>query len=341
MIPTVNSLNEWSREIAGNRISQDPQLKKASLTNPTLEFQLKLKRGVTALAFSPDNKLLATADDDYTIRLWDAKTGRAELSLNDPDNGLRSPGLFPDGQKVYSLSFSPDGNTLVSAGDIIKDDSLAGSRVTLWKIPSGRLLRTIVVNRDSNTSTNSVTFSPDGKSLVTGMEDRVNGRGKISRWNARTGALVRKWYLGVPGIHSVIFSPDGQFLVAGCSDATIRFLDASTGDLRRKLHGEIDRVFSLSFTPDGETLASCVGPRPLGAIVGPVRHPDPSLAVHLLDLKTGQSKMMATDHRSFVTSVAFSPDGQHLASGDRGSYSSSSNGFENGTVNIWRISPPQ
>jgi WD40 repeat protein len=93
------------------------------------------------------------------------------------------------------------------------------------------------------------------------------------------------------------------------------------------------RVFSLSISPDGETLASCVGPN-LPAINGQF---ELLLKVHLLNRQTGQPSVMSVGHRSLVTAVAFSPDGQHLASGDQGLYSSSSHRREDGRLNIWRI----
>jgi WD40 repeat protein len=331
-MPAVNSIHLSGRDLAGSRIRQDAQLKKASFADPVLQLQIKHERGVTAIAFSPDNKLIATGSDDYTIQLWDPRTGRAELRLNEPDSGVRSPGVYPDGQRVFSLSFSPDGRILASAGDIIKDNLLAGGQVSLWEIPSGKLLRTIVVNRDTSTYTTSVTFTLDGKGLVTGVA-RVHGKGEISQWNAQTGALERKWKPNASGIHSVTFSPDGQFLVAGCSDATIKFLDSQTWELRRTLQGAMYRVFSLSISPDGETLASCVGPN-LPAINGQF---ELLLKVHLLDRQTGQPSVMSVGHRSLVTAVAFSPDGEHLASGNQGLYSSSSHRRENGRLNIWRI----
>jgi WD40 repeat protein len=330
-MPVVNPLHAWSMDLAGNRIRQDAQPKKEGFADPVLQLQIKHERGVTAIAFSPDGKLIATGSDDYTIQLWDLRTGRAVLRLNEPDSGVRSPGVYPDGQRVFSLSFSPDGRILASAGDIIKDNLLAGGQVTLWEIPSGKLLRTIIVNRDTSSYTTSVTFTPDGKGLVAGVA-RVHGKGEISQWNAQTGAFARKWKPNASGIHSVTFSPDGLFLVAGCSDAAIKFLDSQTWELRRTLRGAMYRIFSLSFFPDGETLASCVGPN-LPAITGQIER---LLKVHLIDRQTGRPSFMTTGHRSLVTAVAFSPDGEHLASGDAGLYSSSSHRSENGMVNIWR-----
>jgi WD40 repeat protein len=242
ILPAVSFLHARNREWAGSRIRQDAQPKKASFANPVLELEIRHERGVTAIAFSPDNKLLAIGADDYTIQLWDAQTGQVERRLN------------------------------------------------------------------------------GGK------------KGEISEWDAQTGALVRKWEPLYAGIHSVTFSPDGQFLVAGCSDATIKFWDVKTRELRRTLRGG-GRVFSLCFSPDGKTLASCVGPG-LSAIAGQI---EPLLKVHLLDAETEQFNLMPVSHRGFVTAVAFAPDGQYLASGDEGLYSSSSHRHENGAVKVWRI----
>jgi WD40 repeat protein len=172
----------------------------------------------TGIQYEKLHKLLATGADDYTIQLWNSRTGQAARRLNEPDRRVRSPGVYPDGQRVYSLAFSPDGKTLASAGDLIKNNLLAGGQVTLWEIRSGKLLRTIIVNSEITTYTNSVVFTPDGKGLVTGMTRVKPGesagkyvnKGEIGEWNAQTGALERKWKPLDAGIHSVTFSPNGR-----------------------------------------------------------------------------------------------------------------------------------
>src|SRR5438105_15010218 len=100
----------------------------ASLTEvyaqrPQLVIQTGHVDEVRAVAFSPDNKILASGSVDNTVRLWDVATG-IELST--------LPGHVGG---VYSVGFSPDGSILATAG--------ADQAIRLWDVGSGKELRSL------------------------------------------------------------------------------------------------------------------------------------------------------------------------------------------------------
>ncbi|KAH8674500.1 WD40-repeat-containing domain protein [Tricladium varicosporioides] len=141
---------------------------------------------------------------------------------------------------------------------------------------------------------NSVAFSPDGKQVVSGSDDKT-----IRLWDAVTGTLLQTLEGHSESVKSVAFSPDGKQAVSGSNDRTVRLWDAVTGALLQTLEGHSGWVNSVTFSPDGRQVVSGSNDR----------------AVRLWDAVTGRLLQTLEGHSSLVNSVAFSPDGKQVVSG--------------------------
>ena len=235
----------------------------------------KHHRYVNALAFSPDSKVLAAAEQSGVLRLWDVATANELRRLTAPQKGRARP--FP----FCALAFSPDGKQL-----------LAGSQdgvLCLWKVASGQLLYRVQTTK----LLQSVAFSPDGSTFAL-----VNGDG-LSLWKSATGERVRQFEGHRGYVLAAAFAPDGRTLVSGGDDRTVRLWDVASGRERSRFDGHSNLVEAVAFSPDGKTVAS--GGR--------------DQRVRLWDVGTGRELHPVRGHQGVLWALAFSPDGKMLASG--------------------------
>ena len=185
---------------------------------------------------------------------------------------------------VWSVAFSPDGQTLASAS--------ADNLVRLWNVETEQLLYAFIGH---TYHVNSVAFSPDGQTLASASRDQT-----VRLWNPNTGKPKRTLTDYVYGVKSVAFSPDGQTLASGGTNQPIRLWNTTTWQVERTLTGHTGDVEYVAFSPDGLTLASA----------------SRDDTIRLWNPNTGQLLHMLTGHTSDVKRLAFSSNGNTLASGD-------------------------
>ena len=225
-----------------------------------------------SVAFSPDGTRLVSGFQDGTVRLWDIAT-QTELAT-----------LEGHTDRVTSVSFSPDGGLLASAG------GWSDPTVRLWDAATQTEVATL---RGHTGEVRSVSFSsPDGGTLASGSSDRT-----VRLWDVAAQELIATLEEHSGPVHSVSFSRDGATLISGAADGRVLLRDVETGNAAGLSgHGSLS---SMALSPDGDLLAS-------GYQDGTVRLWDAATRTRIATLE---------GHTSGVGSASFSSDGALLASG--------------------------
>ncbi len=316
-------------------ISRLPPAAEGSTTgSPPIEVLGLLERspaGVTALAISPNGRILATGDRSGYINLWEIAT----LSWFGRLEGHES------GDAVLDLAWSPAGDQLLSAGrdgnifiwDVLTFQPLhqiqgAAEALALSYSPDGQSFAVAagdgqIVTRQS-TSPYGELSSRSLDRLLSGLEfdsgwdsfAAFSPDGELSVWPL-TGEHASKPTISLVGHTPVIanataaaYSPGGQILATGLGDQVILW-DTATWQPRQFLAGHQSGVSDLAWSPDSAELASASRDH----------------TVIIWDLKSGQPRLHLTEHTSNVTDLAYSPNGRRLATA----------GSLDNTVIIWDL----
>jgi WD40 repeat protein len=97
----------------------------------------------------------------------------------------------------------------------------------------------------------AMTFTPDGKVLITGSRDST-----IKYFEMPTANDLRTLKGHAGWVRSLAVSPDGRVLVSASDDQTIKLWDVAAGRQFRTLKGHSGPVRQVVFSPDGKRLAS-------------------------------------------------------------------------------------
>jgi WD40 repeat protein len=265
--------------------------------------------------------VVASGGGDHAVRLWDA-AGPGSVTckpgqLLAADGGIRALGEINGW--TLGLAFSPDGRFLAGAS--------RDRMIRVWSLePGPNQFRVVGVLYDKDAGNfASVAWQPDGRGLVTG--DR---RGHVKAWDfdpatdgfdaatiatfatlsyedqpawcqANPALAVRtpRWSdQRIGWIWNVRVAPDGTRAAAAGNDGALEIYDLASGTV--VVHAEAPSgaaLHGLDWSPDGALVA-----------VGSADH-----AVHVFDASSGAPYDRLEGHADVVSAVAWSPDGQTLA----------------------------
>jgi len=188
--------------------------------------------------------------------------------------------VFSPWDQVLALAWSPGGEILAAS---------AGENLHLLELPglAERMHIELGVNAPG------LAFSPEGQFLASG--DR---NGSLRTWRVATGELLLEIQAHQKPMSSATYSPDGQILASAGYDAVARLWDSSSGEKLNEMIGGTFAIPAIAFTPDGASLAIVNGE-----------------VIRLRDVASTRFVRTIVGEAPFF-SIAFSPDGQLLASGD-------------------------
>lgn len=246
---------------------------------------------ITSAAYSPDGTRIAVGRGDGRVRVWNALTLEPTLDI---------PG---GGRSLGAVTFSPDGRQLAT--------SSPNQTAVILDIATGGCLLAITPEHSWSAG---LAYSPDGRLLALGTYQTVRESfdrvGSVEIFDARTGAMVRRFEGHRSEVKCVAFAPDGGSVASGGNDYTVRIWDLQSGNERMRIDTEQRTLQCLAYSPDGRLLAA-------GSSEG---------TLWIWDVAGPNASGNLVGHDEWISSLHFSPDGARLATTS-----------DDATVRLWDV----
>ncbi len=333
-------------------------------------FILQHEAKVNAAGFSPDTKRIITGSDDKTAIVWDAQTGKQIGSALPHSAAVTAARFSPNGRQIItvdwavhvwdaethkesghpfpakgltSATFSPDGRRVATLQPGSASDEYL---VRVWDIDGRELLKKPILAKIDMYQP-VVSFSPDGKRLVTSSNEKA-----ARIWNAETGEPIGDLLRQKSWLSAASFSPDGKIVATWGSDTKARLWNANTGEQLFELDSTPGYyISSIPFSPDGKFIAAIKSQNYPGQLFDvqtgkkhgvemPFPHPPSVFSpdskwfatvsyqddVWLWDVATTRVLNKDIKHDGSINAMNFSPDGKLLVTAS-----------EDQTARVWQI----
>lgn len=317
----------WERSSTDHYDSNSMYGNRINYFTPVFSF-VGQGRGIgISFGYKEFDRVLATASDDGTIRMWNldpklellAFEGHTQhvwdVTFTNNDNLLITVSddrtiKFWDsitGEMKHSLNYEAPirALSLDQLGRKLATSSTDGS-VNIWDISNYpyRKLQNIQGHSDRGVG---ISLSRSGKILATSTNDN-----NVILWDPVSGELIKKLETKHGGfVYSLAFSHADDYLVTGSDDKSIEVWDVINGNILKDFYSAHSApVRTVTFSPNDRLLASA------GA----------DGLIKVWDLNDGGEVLSLEGHSGEIHKLNFSSDGKRIASGGH-----------DGTIRIWNI----
>jgi WD40 repeat protein len=286
----------WQLSGVGNAVTFSPdgqmvlagnQLRRTTDAQLIRTFNLRHGSEVNAAAFSPNGQYAAIG----------VQASNLNLNFFRVSDGFRTVPTDAHNNGTTTTNFSPDGQLVATGG---RDGT-----VKLWHVPDFTLVNTFLGGPGYGARVFSVLFSSDGQYLA------VGGQGGVLILRVSNGETVRVLADSSDTAQSLALTLDGTTLAAGFFTThqagvySIKLWRFSDGVLLKTIAASDQPINSVAFQPDAKVIASGGGDDTFSGVVRFFRVKD--------SFRLGYFPQDPNNLSSYITSVAYSPNGQLIA----------------------------